>query len=271
MSLLESSRNPSRQTWLGDCSRSVRNRNSTTFSAVCSVGQPLRSAWETWMQGGHLEACSRADLLVDAIADRAPAGDVGGQTALAGDPDRALDRDPAHQPRVSVVPAAAARLPDPSSGWSQWSISHSVAGELHPAVVVDVELQLGRRLVADAHRRRAHVALQVPELLLGQVLAPVDAVHDLQRARLALGGVAEAPLQPIHERAGLLGEPEPEQRVEREGSVAHPRVAVVPVACAAEPLRQAGGGAATIAPVGAYVSSLSVSAERCTISRQRPP
>jgi hypothetical protein len=29
-------------------------------------------------------------------------------------------------------------------------------------------------------------------------------------------------------------------------------------------------GAATIAPVGAYVSSLRVSAERCTISRQRP-
>ena len=92
------------------------------------------------------------------------------------------------------------------------------------------------------HRRRAHVALQVPELLLGQVLVPVDAVHDLQRARLAAGGVAEAPLQPLHERAGLLGEPEPEQRVEREGGVAHPRVAVVPVACAAEPLRQAGGG-----------------------------
>src|SRR6266498_277356 len=92
------------------------------------------------------------------------------------------------------------------------------------------------------HRRRAHVALQVPELLLGQVLVPVDAVHDLQRARLAAGGVAEAPLQPLHERAGLLGEPEPEQRVEREGGVAHPRVAVVPVAYAAELLRQAGGG-----------------------------
>ena len=182
-----------------------------------------------------------------------PAGEVGGQAALAGDPDRALDRDPAHQPGVRVVPAAAARLPDPLVGLVP--VVHQpleVAGELHPAVVVDrqpvlvaevdrvhqlavdVELQLGRRPVADPHRSRAHVALQVRELLLGQVLAPVDAVHDLQRARLAVGRVAEAPLQPVHERAGLLGEPEPEQRVEREGGVAHPRVAVVPVACAAE-------------------------------------
>ena len=175
--------------------------------------------------------------------------------------DRALDRDPAHQPRVRVVPAAAARLPDALVRLVPvLDQPLEVAGELDPAVVVDgqpvlvaevdgvhqlavdVELQLGRRPVADPHRRRAHVALQVRELLLWQILAPVDAVHDLQRARLAVGCVAKAPLQPLHERAGLLGEPEPEQRVEREGSVTHPRVAVVPVTFAAELLRQAGGG-----------------------------
>jgi hypothetical protein len=59
---------------------------------------------------------ARHDLVVDAVPNRHPAGDVGGQAALAGDPDRALDRDPAHQPRVRVVPAAAARLPDPIVG-----------------------------------------------------------------------------------------------------------------------------------------------------------
>jgi hypothetical protein len=79
------------------------------------------------------------------------------------------------------------------------------------------------------------------ELLLGQILAPVDAVHDLQRPGLAVAAVAHAPLQPAHERTGLVGEPEPEQRVEREGGIAHPRVAVVPVARAAELLGQAGG------------------------------
>jgi hypothetical protein len=51
------------------------------------------------------------DLVVDAIPDRHPAVDVGGQAALAGDPYSALDRDPAHQPGVRVVPAAAACLP----------------------------------------------------------------------------------------------------------------------------------------------------------------
>ena len=176
-------------------------------------------------------------------------------------PDRALDRDPARQLGVGVVAAAAARLPDPLVGLVPVVYQPlEVAGELQPAVVVegqpvlvaevdgvhqlavDVELQLGCRAVADPHRRRAHVALQVRELLLGQVLTPVDAVHDRQRARLAAGRVAEAPLQPAHERAGLLGEPEPEQRVEREGGVADPRVAVVPVARAADLFRQAGGG-----------------------------
>ena len=49
----------------------------------------------------------------------------------------------------------------------------------------------------------------------------------------------------------LLGEPEPQERVERERGVADPGVAVVPVAHAAD-LPRAGSsvGAATIAPVG---------------------
>ena len=41
-------------------------------------------------------------------------------------PDRALDRHPAHQPRVGELLAAAADLPDPSSAWSQCSRSQSM-------------------------------------------------------------------------------------------------------------------------------------------------
>ena len=103
-----------------------------------------------------------------------------GRPALAGDPNRALDGDPAHQAGVGVVAAAAARLPDPLVGLVPMVYQPlEVAGEVHPAVVVDgqpelvaevdgvhqlavdVELQLGRRPVTDAHRRRAHVALEV--------------------------------------------------------------------------------------------------------------
>jgi hypothetical protein len=38
------------------------------------------------------------DLDIDAVADRRPVGEVGGQAALAGDAERTLDRDPAQQP-----------------------------------------------------------------------------------------------------------------------------------------------------------------------------
>ena len=51
--------------------------------------------------------------------------------------------------------------------------------------------------------------------------------------------LAEALGQPVHERRGLLGEAEPQERVQREGRVADPRVAVVVVPHAADVLGQA--------------------------------
>ena len=50
-------------------------------------------------------------------------------------------------------------------------------------LAVDVQLELPVGGVADPHRPRAAVAVQVVELLLGQVGPAVDAVHELQRAR----------------------------------------------------------------------------------------
>src|SRR5207244_2765404 len=67
-------------------------------------------------------------------------------------------------------------------------------------LAVDVELELCRRPVADPHRRRARVALEVVEGLLGQLLAAVDAVHDLERTFAAALHFAEAVGQPAHER-----------------------------------------------------------------------
>jgi hypothetical protein len=76
----------------------------------------------------------------------------------------------------------------------------------------------------------------VVELDLGDVLAAVDRVHDhhvaLDRRLLA------ALLHPLHERAGLLDEAEPHQRVDSESRVAEPGVPVVPVPDAAHLLGQ---------------------------------
>ena len=94
--------------------------------------------------------------------------------------------------------------------------------------------------VADPHRARVAVARPVRVLDLRQLGPPVDPVHDLQRPRRPDLPLARAVGEPAHERRGLLGEAEPEQAVERERGVADPRVAVVPVALAADLLGQRG-------------------------------
>ena len=85
---------------------------------------------------------------------------------------------------------------------------------------------------APAARRRSPE--RSSRVRLGQVAAPVDPVHDLQRAvRVGLEVGDE-----LHELVGLPVEVEPVQRLQRERRVAHPRVAVVPVALAAGRLGQ---------------------------------
>ena len=102
---------------------------------------------------------------------------------------------------------------------------------------VDVVLALVERAVADPHRARAGVAGELVDRRLGQVAAPVDAVHDLQRAV----GVGLEVGDELHELVGLPVEVQPVQRLQREGRVADPGVAVVPVALAARRLGQRGG------------------------------
>ena len=101
----------------------------------------------------------------------------------------------------------------------------------------DVVLALVEGAVADADRARAGVAGEVVARGLGQVAAPVDPVHDLQRAVLVGLEVGDE----LHELVGLPVEVEVVQRLQGEGRVAHPGVAVVPVALAARRLGQRRG------------------------------
>ena len=95
--------------------------------------------------------------------------------------------------------------------------------------------------VADAHGPRAAIALEVGQLVLGEVAPAVDRVDDLQLGVVRVG-LPAALLEPVREVLGLLVEAEPLEGEGREGGVAQPRVPVVPVARAAEPLRQAARG-----------------------------
>jgi len=98
------------------------------------------------------------------------------------------------------------------------------------------ELELAAGLVADVGGSRVPVAGHRRLVLCAQHLAGqrVDGVH----ARV---GVARGLQQPAERVARGLLDPDRQQRVEREGQVAHPGVAVVVVALAAQHLGQRGG------------------------------
>ena len=87
--------------------------------------------------------------------------------------------------------------------------------------------------VADAHRLGAVVAVEVVEGLLLELALALDAVHHLDVVAL-LGDV----LHEVEVVVGLPVEAERVQAPEHERGVAHPRVAVVPVALAAGRLGQ---------------------------------
>ena len=108
--------------------------------------------------------------------------------------------------------------------------------EDHPP---DVVLVLVPGPVAHPHRPRVPPARQVVEGALGEVLASVDAVHDLQVEVAARPGHRLEHEGEVLER--LPVEPEPVQRAQHEGGVADPGVAVVPVARPAGGLGQRGG------------------------------
>jgi hypothetical protein len=107
-------------------------------------------------------------------------------------------------------------------------------------LAVDVELELVGRGVADPHWLRAPVAGQVGQFPLGQIGASVNAVHDLHRARGASCARGRMPENEAHKGIGLAGEAQPQKRVDAEGGVPNPYVAVVPIPLAADLLGQAG-------------------------------
>ncbi len=100
------------------------------------------------------------------------------------------------------------------------------------AAGVDLELRIGA--IADAHGPRTAMPRQPRQFVLLQIVAAIDAVHDVHRPWFATDRAHE-PVAPL---ARLLAIAIGEQRVQREGGVAQPAVAVVPVAHAAWHLRQ---------------------------------
>ena len=153
----------------------------------------------------------------------------------------------AGSPRTSQIPASGRRqirqtrsaISARRRPWSAVEAAGEAAEQRRRGqhLAVDVELQLRSGAVADAHRRRATVAGERQLSLMG-VVAAVQAVEHLDARMRQLRGMK----QPPEERPSLAPAAEREQRLEREGGIARPREAVVPVAPAADLLRQRGRG-----------------------------
>src|SRR6476620_5098152 len=77
------------------------------------------------------------------------------------------------------------------------------------------------------------------EGLLGELGSSVNAVHQLQGTCAVIVGVMPALLEPVHEARGLVGTADAQQAVESESRVTNPGIPIVPVAPAADRLRQA--------------------------------
>ena len=119
---------------------------------------------------------------------------------------------------------------------SEKVISHLIGGI--DQLPEDVELQLSGRGVADANRGCAVIAWQPRHVPFLQLSFARKAIHDLDLVRTA----GHAALQPSPPRLGFLQIAGGHQGGQSERGVAHPAVAVVPIAVAPELLRQRRGG-----------------------------
>ena len=104
----------------------------------------------------------------------------------------------------------------------------------------DVVLHLVVGAVADPHRAGVVVAGQVVQLLLDEGAFAADAVHHLQRVALTVVGAGHVGDE-REEVVGLAVQAQGVEAPQRERRVAHPGVAVVPVAFALRGFRQRRG------------------------------
>jgi hypothetical protein len=118
--------------------------------------------------------------------------------------------------------------------WQTMALGHIQSVE---DLAIHIELCLLHRGIADPHRPRAFVPGQPWHLPLRQPPLAPKPVHDLQLVRAA----GDGPQQPIPPCAGLVIKSRMHQSQQREGGVAQPAVAVVPISRAADLLGQRGG------------------------------
>ncbi len=115
-----------------------------------------------------------------------------------------------------------------------------LVGEVHRIheLAIDIQLDLAVCLVADPYWSGTAVTGQVRQVVLRQLIAAIQRIQDPQLARL-FAAVTYAFANPAHESVGFVGIAQAHEGVDGKQGVADPRIAVIPVATAAQGLRQA--------------------------------
>ena len=116
-------------------------------------------------------------------------------------------------------------------------------GQVHRVqqLTKNIQLHLIKCAVANPHRPGAAVSGQVAQLYLGQIIAAVNAVHDVQLQGL-VAALPYPATQPAHKAIGLIDKAQAHKGINREGRIANPGIAVIPVTLAPRGFRQAKGG-----------------------------
>src|SRR5215469_15495506 len=151
-------------------------------------------------------------------------------------------RRPAHFPNALVRPAPNARQMVKNSAADRHGPAYRRQAVKMSEVegvenfAVDVELCLFHGGIADAYRPRSFIAGQPWHLPFGESPFAAEPIHDLQLVRAACDR-AEQPVSPC---SGLVIKARMHQSEQREGGVTQPAITVIPVASAADLLRQRG-------------------------------
>ena len=205
------------------------------------------------------QPCSRMAARISSRAAAQPRHPVFG-AELRGQGDRAVERHPAHQLGVQEVPRLAADLPDalvlfpPSAGRGVRGggqeppgdrvelaelVDQPVGGAEQFAVDVELPLAARRRCRPGPGRLPRQPARCGSSRSERSRSPPMPNMICRSTAALQLGGGGVG--QECEELAGLVRAGRHPQRLHGQAGVAHPGVAVVPVALAADGLRQRGG------------------------------
>jgi hypothetical protein len=195
----------------------------------------------------------RAHVPVNAVAHFAPLFERSLKPESLGVLDDTIDRDPRHDLRIGKVPPLVVNFPDTCIRFHPDVLQMLHQGQLHiparfaggkaaaPRLIIGVhhlaeyvELHLAEHGIADSHWQGIFVAWQPRHGALVENAPAGNAIHDLNLVGIA-GNGAQQPFAP-GER--FLVEAGMHQGEQGQRGIAQPTITVVPVARAADLLRQ---------------------------------